>query len=234
MQVRFVRFYAGGIAPERASQDAQGTLPMRAVRYCEALRFASSLGFYLYPPRAVTLEWSGRAVTAAFDGEAARPIADTLSPDDDGFMHPDMGAVPLLSAMPEPGIVQVNLGFGARVPGGYGILLRAPANYPTHGDLFHYEGVVDPSNWFGPLFINVRLTRTNEPVRIFADRPFAQAQLVPLHMLTARHETVDAAPEDWEDYRRFVCEPNDRPQRAYGEYAVRARKASKCPVHADA
>lgn len=85
-------------------------------------------------------------------------------------------------------------------------MLRRPANYPVPGATEYFEGVIDPAGWFGPMFIDLRITRTDTPVRLHADRPLAQAQP--------------------------VTEPLGDPNRDFGGHAVRARRLRKggtCP-----
>ena len=101
----------------------------------------------------------------------------------------------LLSIL-EPGIVQLSVGFAARCAPGWGPLLRRPPNYPV------------PGAWFGPMFIKLRIAKTDTPVRIDSDRPLAQAQ--------------------------SVTEPLGDPNRDVGGYAVRARKlrtSGACPLN---
>ena len=57
--VKFYRFLPGARAPERADRSAAGSMPMRAFRYCEAMRTASALGWYVFPPMNFKLMWDG-------------------------------------------------------------------------------------------------------------------------------------------------------------------------------
>jgi hypothetical protein len=60
-----VTFYGAvpGIrAPIRADASGLGTLPSRGFQYCEALRTASSFGWYVFPPIDFTLQWDGSQI----------------------------------------------------------------------------------------------------------------------------------------------------------------------------
>ena len=57
--VKFYRFLPGARAPMRADRSAAGSMPTRAFRYCEAMRTASSLGWYIFPPMSFKLMWDG-------------------------------------------------------------------------------------------------------------------------------------------------------------------------------
>ena len=57
--VKFYRFIPGARAPQRADRSAAGSMPTRAFRYCEAMRTASALGWYIFPPMNFKLMWDG-------------------------------------------------------------------------------------------------------------------------------------------------------------------------------
>jgi hypothetical protein len=209
-----------GRAPTPADRSGGGTLPARAVRYCEAVTAAAAFGWHLFPPSTVELLWDGREVrwrlsewgfaesewlplrsAAQYPGFAAR--FDAACPPELRGLAP-----PFLAALPEPGVVQVWTGALARTSPGWSLLLRAPANLPGRGGYEHFEGVVDTDTWQGPLFVNLRLLRTGEPIVLDADWPLIQAQPIPRAALGARRvedagapprpagpETLD--PDDW-------------------------------------
>src|ERR1700693_4312228 len=60
--VRFHQLTRRGRAPIRADRSACGTLPARAVRYCEALTSATAFGWWLFPPIDLDLLWDGSDV----------------------------------------------------------------------------------------------------------------------------------------------------------------------------
>jgi hypothetical protein len=103
---------------------------------------------------------------------------------------------PFLTALAEPGTVQIWSGLAVRSAADWSLHVRAPANLPMPGGFVAYEGIVETDRWFGPLFTNIRLTRTNTPV-VFRGRHAADAGAA----VAARHS------------RRGVAEQHPGPRR---------------------
>jgi hypothetical protein len=246
--VRFYRLFPGAPDPRKAPRDVAGFLPHRAVKYCEAVTLASGFGWWLFPPADITVVWSGSDFFASINDGELSPINDVLSfpgwPDDFYASAPEIASqVPppaLLTALPEPGYLQINMGVIARCAPGCGLLIRRPVNFPISGAVEHMEGIINPAVWSGSLFVNVRITKTDTPVRIYADRPFVQVQPVPFALL--RGDATACAVDDmgeaeWRDYAASFVEPALRPDRPYGEYAAKSRPDQRgyerrggCPV----
>lgn len=249
--VRFHRLIEGAHPPQRADRSACGTLPTRAFRYCEAATSASAFGWWVFPPMDLTLLWDGADIFWTFAG------ADDWLPLQPSAQCPDFSerfnqiapaelkdcSPPMLTALPEPGALQIWTGLIARTRPDWHLLVRAPANLPSPGGYSLYEGIIESDAWFGPLFTNLRFTRSHTPIRLRADFPLAQVQ--PLHRsvyenttlssMTMTNDLSELAAEDWADYRTTIVEPNRRPDRPHGGYAVGARKrrqaseAAGCP-----
>ena len=70
--------------PERATPDASGTLPAKALRYCEPSRTASAYGYSLYPPMTIGLHFDGANIAWSMDedgtgaGENWYPLAESV------------------------------------------------------------------------------------------------------------------------------------------------------------
>jgi Family of unknown function (DUF6065) len=246
-ETRFICLADLPVKPRPAPRDAAGTLPMRAVRYCEAVTAACGFGWWLYPPVDALLLWDGRTVSYSLDGEDYTPIDDTApfpalgdrlaanAPKEIGTLTPTLFQCP-----PEGGgNIQVNLGVIAQTAPGWSLLLRRPANPHIHPGFDHFEGIVETDRWCGPLFINLRLTRTHAPIRLNAMFPLVQVQPIPqIHyseeaMRAIRVEDItDMTPVDWITWHRTFVEPESRPERNAGEYAVesRKRKRSRCAL----
>jgi hypothetical protein len=245
--IRFYRLIDEARFPQRADRSAAGTLPTRAYRYCDAVTTAASFGWWVFPPTDLQFQWDGHDIywqrtgepewlllmpAAQFPGFAAR--FDAAVPDVLAGCSP-----PFLTALPEPGTLQIWTGLMARTAPDWSLLIRAPANLPAPGGYAMYEGVIEADNWFGPLFTNVRFTRTHAPVRMRADYPLAQIQPLPrvaysdatLGAIANIPDMTGFAASDWHDYQTTIASPNDNPKRAYGAYAVSARKRAKasCP-----
>lgn len=217
--VRFHRLIEQARAPERADRSAGGLLPTRAFRYCEAITSASAFGWYIFPPISFSLIWDGHDLAWTYDGalewyKLGRAQFPGFSAQFDEVAPQSLSgyAPPFLAALPEPGVVQVWSGLLARTRPDWSLLIRAPANIPHPSGFELFEGIVETDRWFGPLFTNVRLTRTDVPVTIDAEFPLFQAQ--PLHRSVyddTRLNAFEVAPDlqalseqDWEDYRATV------------------------------
>jgi hypothetical protein len=98
----------------------------------------------------------------------------------------------------------------------------------------HFEGIIETDRWFGPIFSNLRLTRTHAPIEFESDFPFLQVQPVHQSVYGNAVEAFDVVPdlaeltpEDWDAYRATVVAPNVVPVRKLGGYAVNVRKRRK-------
>lgn len=247
---RFYRVIEQARPPQRADRSALGTLPTRAYRYCDAVTSAAAFGWYAFAPMELRLIWDGADIfwhyagapdwlplqpSAQFPGQAAR--FDAAAPEALRGCSP-----PFLTALPEPGTVQIWSGLIARAAPDWSLLVRAPANLPGPGGFTVYEGIVESDRWFGPLFINLRLTRTGVPIRIASDFPLIQVQ--PLPRLAYAEETLGASElvpgladfgaADWADYQNSIAGPSADQDRPFGAYSVAARKRRKggCPFKA--
>jgi len=228
--------------PMRADRAAAGTMPTRAFRYCEALTSAAAFGWYVFPPMSFSLMWDGGwQVLWTFKGEDAwYPLSkaqfpgfadhfDSTAPEDVKGFSP-----PFLVSFKEPGVVQIWSGLVVRTQPGWSLLIRQPANLARSQGYESYEGIIETDHWFGPLFTNVRLTRTNVPVEFDEEYPFLQVQ--PVHRSVYGNalnnfEVVagldQMKPGDWDAFRTTVVQPNIDPQRQRGQYAVNARQQRK-------
>ncbi len=64
--------------------------------------------------------------------------------------------------------------------------MRPPANLPRSLAFDSYEGIVESDRWFGPLFTNLRLIKTDVPIHFSTETPLLQVQ--PLHRSTYADE----------------------------------------------
>jgi hypothetical protein len=241
--VRFYRLIDEARFPQRADRSAAGTLPTRAYRYCQPATSAAGFGWWVFPPADLQFLWDGHdifwqrtggadwlplAPSAQFPDFAAR--FDATAPKSVAGCSP-----PFLTALPESGTLQIWTGLIARTAMDWSLLIRAPANLPSPGGYWMYEGIVEADRWFGPLFTNLRFTRTHSPIRLKADFPLAQVQ--PLPRQAYAETTLGAganisdmgglSASDWDAYRDTIAVPNDNPDRAFGAYAATARKRGK-------
>src|SRR5271166_3717924 len=157
--VEFYRLIEEARPPQRADRSAIGTLPMRAARYCDAITSASGFGWWVFPPMDLHLLWDGT------DIYWQRPGTDdwlVLPPSIQfpGLAHHFDAAAPaelqgcsppFLTALPEPGVLQIWTGLMARTAADWSLLIRAPANLPAPGGVAFFEGIVETDLWFGPV-----------------------------------------------------------------------------------
>ena len=242
---QFFRLIEQARPPQRADRAAAGTLPARAARYCDAVTQAAAFGWYVFPPTDISLIWNGSDVFWTFDDAEDWMLLSTaqfphFSATFDRVAPQSLRgcAPPFLTALAEPGAVQVWSGLLARTAPDWSLLVRPPANLPLPGGYVLYEGIVETDRWFGPLFTNLRLTRTDVPVRLRADFPLFQAQPLPrmvygdatLAAMSVVSNPSGLRESDWTDYRRTVVTPNEDAGRPLGQFAVAARRRRKaCP-----
>jgi hypothetical protein len=240
--VKFYRLIPGARIPQRADRSAIGTMPTRAFRYCEAIVTASALGYYIFPPVTFSLMWTGTEVIWTWEGQDGwyplhvaqfpnfREVFDAAAPEEIREFSP-----PFLGAMQEPGIVQMWSGLIARTAPGWSLLIRPLANLPRSQYYELYEGVLETDRWFGPLFTNMRLCKTDVPIEFRADYPLFQVQPIPriahddqlLNDYAAVPGLENFTPEDWDDFYDTVVRPNVMEDRPRGQYATAARKRRK-------
>jgi hypothetical protein len=237
-----VRFHAvtpGARAPRRADRAAGGTLPTRAFRHCEAATSAAGFGWHVFPAIDMALAWDGEAIRWTWRGADAwhpltvaqfpgfRDAFDTAAPAALGGWSP-----PLVGALPEPGLVNIWSGLFARSRPGWSLLVRAPANLPRQAGVELYEGLVEADRWFGPLFVNLRLTRTGQPVEFRTDMPLFQVQPIPreahgeaaLSGFEVAHGLAGMAPADWAAYEASIVAPRRDGGCPLGRQAAEVRR----------
>jgi hypothetical protein len=231
---RFYRLIPDAPLPRRADRSADGMLPTRGYRYCEALASASAFGWYIYPPLNFALVWDGVEIAWTYEGaedwyplRAAqfpgfRQLFEEIAPDPVKPLAPTF-----LAVAREPGVLQIWSGYFVRTAPGWALLSRGPANIPRNQGYDHYEGIVEPETWFGPLFTNIRLTRTNSPVEFHVRYPLFQVQpLLRQCYNEVSFEVVslsELSAADWQSFEATV-KPNTDQVRMMGHYAVDMRR----------
>jgi len=231
---RFYRLIPSAPVPRRADRSADGMVPVRAYRYCEALASASAFGWYIYPPLNFSLVWDGVEIAWTYEGADGwyalrgaqfpgfRKVFEAEVPDPIKPLAPTF-----LAAAREPGVVQIWSGYLARTAPGWSLLSRGPANIPRTQGYEHFEGIAETDSWFGPLFTNIRLTRTNAPVEFNLRYPLFQVQpLLRQCYDDPSFDVLELDELDAADWDRFeaTMRPNADSMRPLGHYAVDARK----------
>jgi hypothetical protein len=240
--VTFYRAIPESFEPMRADRGALGVIPTAAFQYCEALTSASAFGWYVFSPMTFYLQWDGTDVIWTHDdADTWFPLAmehfpnfaeyfDRVAPADiKGF------APPFLSRSFFPGVVQIWSGLFVKTAPGWSLLVRPPVNLPRSQSFECYEGIIETDRWFGPLFINLRLTATDRPIEINHKKPLFQAQ--PLIRQTYSEQELRSSrvvdelsalsPSEWNGYRETVVNPNRGHYRSVGRYAAKVRKRGR-------
>jgi len=234
---RFFRLIPDAPAPRPADRSADGMLPTRGYRYCEALTSASAFGWYIYPPLNFSLVWDGGEIAWTYEGAedwyplrgaqfpGFRQLFEELAPDSVKLLAPTF-----LAPAREPGVVQIWSGYLARTASGWALLSRGPANIPRTQGYEHFEGIIESETWFGPLFTNIRLTRTNSPVEFHVRYPLFQVQpLLRQCYSEASFDVVgwaELSEADWENFEATM-KPNADQMRRLGHYAVDTRRQNR-------
>ena len=241
-RITFYRMIPGARMPQRADRSAAGSLPTRAFRYCEPVVTASAFGYYVFPPTDFTVIWDGHEISWTYEGAGDwLPLThaqfphfadhfDAHVPDEIRGYSP-----PFVSALQEPGLMQMWSGLIARTAPGWSLLVRPCANLPRGGGFEMFEGIIETDRWFGPLITNMRLTKTNVPIEFSRDFPVLQVQPLPrealddaaLNDFECVPDLESLRPEDWDDFYDTVVRPSAMTARPRGEYAAAARRRRK-------
>lgn len=189
---RLVQLYPDGPVPVRGDRGLLGTSPLRAFQFCEPYCAANEYGWQAFPPVDFALKWDGTAISwYVAESDEWMPLRSAILP---GFADHwnrlgasgfEAGPPPFLSALPEPGLVQVWTGLVARSPDGWALLVRPPPNFPRSLGFEILEGVIETDWWFGPLITTIRLCRTDEPVLFWRHLPILALQPVPKVVLNS-------------------------------------------------
>ena len=220
------------------------------MRYCDALTSATGYGCWLFPPMDLQLYWDGEEIFWSHTGGVEwLPLSATASgaiqyPGQAGFFNEHAPeslrgySPPFLTALPEVGGVQIWTGLLARTSPGWSLNVRSPVNLPGTAGLVPWEGIVETDHWFGPLFSNFRITKTDSVVNLRAHIPFLQVQPIPQAAYREQSlndfavKSVEELDEDdWENLTQVLV-PSAAKIASQGTYAVRLRKRRSCPHHA--
>lgn len=237
--IKFFRVLPGGRDPIRADRTALGTIPAAALQYCEALTTASAFGWYVFLPYSVWLQWDGTDALWTHEGaDRWMPVKNDMYPGAEDYFDRHVPedirgyCPPFVSQTIAPGVIQLWTGLFMSTEEGWSSLLRPMANVPRSKQYEVYEGVVETDRWFGPLFINVRLTAIDTPIELTAARPLFQLQPLRretyaekhLKTLEMAHSLAEVSEGYWDKYRTTVVKPTNDPNRQPGGYAVAVRK----------
>lgn len=239
----FYRLIPAAPNPRRADKSAGGFLPLRGLRYCAPLASATAYGWWIFPPMGFSLMWDGG-------------LEVLWTPDDSGEWYPLKYAQypsfaehfasiapadlrqfppPLLASPNEPGFIQIWSGWFVRTRPGWSLLVRSPPNFPRNFGIETFEGLVETDTWFGPLFINLRLTKTDVPIAIRSEFPLMHVTPIfrdhygdaVLNDVQICDDTSAWTEREWSDFRTTVAEPHLAASRRRGNHAIMTRRRAK-------
>jgi len=237
--VTFFRMIPDCPPPQRADRSAGGMLPTRAFRFCDPVTTASALGWYVFPPFAFSLRFDGTNASWTFgSSEQWYSLGAAQYPDFENYFDEHAPgdlkgcSPPFLTAFPEPGYVQVWSGLIARTKPGWSLLIRPVPNFPRSVQYDLFEGVVEADSWFGPLFTNLRLKKTDVPIDFQAGLPLFHILPIQRELYEGRAlEDFDVVPgiqdwshAEWQSYRETVVAPNLVEYKLPGQHAVKLRR----------
>lgn len=253
--VTFHRVYPDAVQPLRGDKSGLGTLPAAAFQYCEAVRTASSYGWYIFPPVDIRLLWNGVDVLYSLGGEweplTSIPLNDDFADYWDVHAPPELEGCwpPFMTALMQPGIVQIWSGLLVSSAPDWSVMIGGPSNLRLTKAYECFEGVVETDTFRPcPLFVNIQLLATDREILIPRLKPLFQVR--PVHrscysnaamrftehvgLAAPEHENGGMAAEDWAGYAKTVRRI-ELPKEDYspGRYAVSRRRSAKregaCP-----
>ena len=238
--VQFFQMVPDGLAPRRADKSVGGVIPARALRYCEAITSASAFGWYVFLPMNFKVVWDGHDMLWAYPG-----VDEWLPLTRDAVQYPGFSqrfdeAAPFdvrgfsptfLAPSIQPGQLQIWTGCIAKTAPGWSLLVRGVANLSHSQSYQMLEGIIETDTWFGPLFDNIRILKTDVPIEFRSDIPFLQVQPVRKEVYADKllqnfsvKNLDELSADDWQAFHRTVVVPNITPDRKRGQYAVAVRK----------
>ena len=244
--VTFHRVFPAATPPLRADKSALGTLPTAAFQYCEAVRTASTYGWYIFPPMDIRLMWDGVDVYCSIEGKWEQLSGihvpefmeywDSNAPADlKGY------APPFVISLFVPGMIQIWSGLLVSTVKDWCVLVGPISNLPQSKNFATFEGIVETDIFKPcPLFINMRLLTTDREILIPRDKPLFQVR--PLRRECYAEDALkhleyeglsqrasgrgSMSEEDWNGFRSTV-RTVDSPTRIPGSYGAERRRRAR-------
>jgi Family of unknown function (DUF6065) len=245
--ITFTRAYPAAHLPMPADRGALGYIPVSAFQYCESVRVASGMGWYLFPPRTISLMFDGMETFIADEGQWRTFTHEQLEPEFQQHWNahaPDKfhGHAPsYLRRFSEPGIVQIWTGYFVETPPDLWLHIRPVVNKNDVSGFSCYEAIVETDS-FRPsaLFMNLRIHRTHSEILIEKDRPLFQICAIEKSSVRRQSSTVQSiedlsGPTQTAEGESFWTGLDKTlriagvtpPRQAVGAYAAETRKREK-------
>jgi hypothetical protein len=209
-------------------------MPLGPYQYCEALRTASSFGWYVFPLEDTFLRWDGHDVFVYQDDEWTELISEPLVGQDyeiwQRYAPESVEPPPVITSLFVPGIIQIWSGLLVTTGPDWSLRVGPLANVTKSHAYFTYEGIVETDEFKPmPLFINIRLIETNRDIFFDKAKPLFQVQPLPRQAYRGDRQPDVTAIEnmtstEWAGIDRTIRDPGER---APGAYAAAVRRRAK-------
>ena len=184
--ISFIPVFGDLLPPMPADRSALGSAPTAAFQYCESMASASAVGWYVFPPRSIELRWTGLRVEILDDGIWC-PLEGLGFGDGHQAIWDAHVPTHLKGRMPYyvqrlfvPGIVQIWSGILVSSDPGWSTLVRPIPNVFHNEGYGVYEGIIETDVFRPcPLFVNIRMLKTDTIISLPADQPLFAVQPVP-------------------------------------------------------
>lgn len=226
-----VQHFAGAPAPQPSDATLDGSIPLRAAKYCLPLVAANGHGLSVFPPADMVLYWDGNEVLWRLaDAEEdewellSQPVPfPGYSESWSAQTEVDHPPPSFLSAL-EPGFVQLWPGITVQTNPGWAVLLRGAVNRTRSSGIEVLEGIVETSWFGGPLATVIRLTATDRPITLSKSIPLLSLWPIATTALSETNHTIRSRP-DQADVDRLTDSLAARSQRGEpGHYRRQARQ----------
>lgn len=243
--ITFTRAYPNAPMPMPADRGALGYLPMAAFQYCESVRVASGMGWYLFPPKTMSLMFDGRETFIADEGQWRTFAAEPFEPEFQAHWNthaPEKfrGHAPLhLRRLSDPGIVQIWTGHFVETTPDVWLHIRPIVNKNDVSAYSCFEAIVETDSFRPlPLFMNIKIHRTGSEILIERDMPLFQVAAIEkssVRRQSATTQSMDALDGSAEATAQFWAGLDDTlrikgvtpPRKSMGAYAANTRRREK-------
>lgn len=238
----FTRAYPPAHMPMPADRGALGYIPVAAFQYCESVRVASGMGWYLFPPKTISLMFDGRESFIADDGHWRTFGAEPFEPEFHAHWNahaPEKfrGHAPNhLRRLSDPGIIQIWTGHFVETAPDVWLHIRPIVNKHDVSAFTCFEAIVETDSFRPmPLFMNIKLLRTNSEILIEKDMPLFQVCAIEkssVRRQAAKTQSIDdlggGADAFWNGLNDTLrIQGVTPPRKSMGTYAAGARRREK-------
>lgn len=221
-------------------------LPLTAFRYCEAVRTASSIGWMIHPPIDFAIKFNGIDILI-YHNQDWVPLSQAFLPGLTALWN--QKAPPELKGLAPPyltkiasarGVLQIWSGYLYETDPGWVSLSRGLVNTFQSNQYRAFEGIVE-SDVFrpSPLFINIQLLDTENPIYFRFTEPLFQVQAFKrdsflgngqsavIGAFGSGEEPMEASELDWAAFRKTIRALTPDETHQLGDYAREVRKGRR-------